>query len=65
MMNEGQTLFPASQPGFNYALTDKPILLNGMKVIFDQQVPVYPVTLKRKDLEPRHGTQPKPNEHTG
>ena len=63
MMNERQTLFPASQPGFNYALTDEPILLNGMKVIFDQQVAVYPVTLERKDQEPRHGTRSKPDGH--
>jgi hypothetical protein len=35
--------------GVNYALSSESIVLNGMKVIFDQSVPVYPVNLKRKD----------------
>lgn len=65
MMNERQTLFPASQPGFNYALTDEPILLNGMKVIFDQQVPVYPVTLERKGQESRLERDQSPTDVPG
>jgi hypothetical protein len=43
------SLFPSLESGFNYALADEPILLNGMKVIFDQTATVYPVNLKRKD----------------
>lgn len=43
------SLFPSLESGFNYALSDEPILLNGMKVIFDQPAPVYPVNLKRKE----------------
>lgn len=43
------SLFPSLESGLNYALADEPILLNGMKVIFDQAAPVYPVNLKRKD----------------
>lgn len=43
------TLFPYLESGLNYALADEPIILNGMKVIFDQTAPVYPVNLKRKD----------------
>ncbi|NES69314.1 MAG: hypothetical protein F6K24_30840, partial [Okeania sp. SIO2D1] len=42
-------VFPNHQIGLNYALSDEPILLNGMKVIFDQSTPVYPVTLEPKD----------------
>ncbi|NEQ76487.1 MAG: hypothetical protein F6K23_27705 [Okeania sp. SIO2C9] len=34
---------------FNYALSNEPIMLNGMKVIFDHSAPVYPVTLQPKD----------------
>lgn len=44
-----KSIFPSLESGFNYALSDEPILLNGMKVIFDQPAPVYPVNLKRKD----------------
>jgi hypothetical protein len=34
---------------FNYALSNQPVLLNGMKVIFDRPVGVYPVTLEPKE----------------
>jgi len=38
-----------------FALAEQPVLLNGMKVIFDQKVTLYPVDLeKRKPKEP-HG----------
>lgn len=43
------SLFPHIEEGMAFALADEPILINGMKVIFDQTVPVYPVTLVRKD----------------
>lgn len=36
------------ETAFNFALSSEPILLNGMKVIFDQSVGVYPVTLEPK-----------------
>ena len=44
-------VFPKHQIGLNYALSDEPILLNGMKVIFDQQASVYPVSLQVKDRQ--------------
>ncbi|MDJ0590876.1 MAG: hypothetical protein QNJ72_12905 [Pleurocapsa sp. MO_226.B13] len=48
-MNQHQSQFPNHQSELNYALSDEPILLNGMKVIFDQQAYVYPVDLQLKD----------------
>lgn len=47
-----QSIFPASS--FVQALSNEPVLLNGMRVIFDQPVGVYPVTLESK-TEGRNG----------
>lgn len=46
-----QSVFPHmdAQYSQSYQAADQPILINGMKVIFDQTVPVYAVTLVRKD----------------
>ncbi|HAC65494.1 MAG TPA: hypothetical protein DCF68_18675 [Cyanothece sp. UBA12306] len=44
------TVFPNYQLGLNYALSNEPILLNGMKVIFDQSAAVYPVSLQSKTI---------------
>ena len=54
------SVFPRLSSELTYSLADEPILINGMKVIFDQTVPVYPVTLVRKDApkkvkESNHG----------
>jgi Peptidase C80 family len=38
----------------NFAFSEETVLLNGMKVIFDQPVGVYPVTLESKMEERRH-----------
>lgn len=51
-----QSIFPSHTFGFTYALSNEPVLLNGMKVIFDQPVGVYPVNLKSKDEAHRNGT---------
>ncbi|MBI1240817.1 MAG: hypothetical protein GC195_04375 [Nostoc sp. RI_552] len=48
-MNQRQSQFPNHQSGLNYAFSDEPILLNGMKVIFDQSASVYPVSLESKN----------------
>lgn len=48
-MNQHQSQFPSDRSELNYALSDEPILLNGMKVIFDQQASVYPVNLQVKN----------------
>ena len=50
------TVFPRLEAGFNYSLSAQPILLNGMKVIFDQPVGVYPVNLESKHEARRNGT---------
>ncbi len=43
-----QSLFPPKESRFTTAFSNEPILLNGMKVIFDQSTPVYPVNLQPK-----------------
>lgn len=40
---------------FNYAMSNIPVLLNGMKVVFDRPVSVYPVTLESKAEAGRNG----------
>lgn len=52
-----QSIFPSQGLSFTYALSSEPILLNGMKVIFDQPVGVYPVTLEPKDKEHPNGSR--------
>lgn len=42
--------FPVDQFEWGYALSDEPVLLNGMKVLFDKSASVYPV-----NLEPKNG----------
>lgn len=41
--------FPVMHPGFIHALTDEPILLDGMRVMFDERVGLYPVRLHLKE----------------
>jgi hypothetical protein len=55
-MSVGDTLFPHFVAGLNYAFSyEQPIMLNGMKVIFDQPVGVYSVTLESKAEARRNG----------
>lgn len=56
MSQATSNFFPHLESGMNYALSDEPILLNGMKVIFDQPVGVYPVNLESKEEARRNGT---------
>ncbi len=42
-----QTLFPVLPVGFAFGLSDEPIVLDGMKVLFDQRVGLYPVNLEK------------------
>ena len=44
-MSERQRIFPAIPAGAR-AFGDEPVLLDGMKVVFDQKVALYPVTLE-------------------
>lgn len=47
-MSQHHSHFPISRSGLNYALSTEPLLLNGMKVLFDQSASVYPVALDAK-----------------
>ncbi|MBD2458334.1 hypothetical protein H6G80_30240 [Nostoc sp. FACHB-87] len=55
-ISASQSLFPHHEYGFTVAMSDEPVLLNGMKVIFDQPVGVYPVNLESKEEARRNGT---------
>lgn len=46
MTRTRQTLFPHSSLDFSRATSEKPVLLNGMRVIFDEKVALYPVELE-------------------
>jgi hypothetical protein len=43
------SVFPHFSAEFTSAMADTPILVNGMRVIFDQPVRVHPVNLKPKE----------------
>jgi hypothetical protein len=45
-MGTRQTVFPHTGRGFSRAASDEPVLLNGMRVIFDEKVALYPVELE-------------------
>jgi hypothetical protein len=53
--SENFSIFPVDL-GFSNSLSNEPILLNGMKVIFDQPVGVYPVNLESKEEARRNGS---------
>lgn len=46
-----QNVFPALPAGFAFSLADEPVLLDGMKVLFDQRVGLYPVNLEKVEDE--------------
>lgn len=50
-----QSLFPYLGSEFNYAFSDEPILLNGMKVLFDNPTPTTPITLQPKQRGTNNG----------
>jgi hypothetical protein len=45
------TEFPLLPVGFAFGLAEEPILLDGMKVLFDQRVGLYPVNLEKVEDE--------------
>ena len=49
--SERLTTFPSHAPGVATALADEPILIDGLRVLFDQKVALVPVTLERRDDE--------------
>lgn len=54
-----RALFPHRKYSFSHAASDEPVLLNGMRVIFDEKVVLYPV-----GLEP-DSSRAKPEEPNG
>jgi hypothetical protein len=54
-LSKASSVFPWAPSGLNYALANEPVLLNGMKVIFDQPVGLYPVNLESKEEARRNG----------
>lgn len=48
-MNRLHAHFPSPPGGLAHALADEPVLIDGMKVLFDTKVALFPVTL---DPEP-------------
>ena len=44
-MSETRTRFPRLDPGYGRAMGSEPILLDGMEVLFDETVGLYPVNL--------------------
>jgi hypothetical protein len=50
--------FPLFHPGLVPALSDEPVLIEGMKVLFDEKVGLYPVRLDvKKRRKGNHGTR--------
>ena len=45
-MTESRTRFPSRPGDLAMTLSDEPVLIDGMKVLFDTKVALYPVTLK-------------------
>jgi len=53
-MSQKQNIFPRQLPrGLSGALSEEPVTLDGMKVLFDQKVGLYPVQLERKGKKNR------------
>jgi hypothetical protein len=52
-MTEPRSRFPSRPGDLALTLSDEPVLIDGMKVLFDTKVTLYPVTLKPgPDAEP-------------
>jgi hypothetical protein len=49
-----RTRFPHAAAGVAAALADEPVLLDGLRVVFDEKVALVPVTLE----EPRDAEEP-------
>lgn len=51
MSDRRQTLFPSFELSVELGATQEPLLLDGMEVLFDQTVGLYPVTLEPTEPE--------------
>jgi hypothetical protein len=49
------SLFPDTSSGLTLAMSDDPILLNGMKVLFDNPTPTTAITLQPKQRRTNNG----------
>lgn len=49
-LSSSKNLFPRSESSLTTALSSESVILNGMKVIFDQSASAYPVSLQPKTL---------------
>lgn len=47
-----ETVYPVLPESFAHALADEPILIDGMKVLFDVRVALYPVTVQPPAASP-------------
>lgn len=56
-----QVLFPHPNHGFAWAASEEPVLLNGMRVLFDEKVALYPVELEQESP----GEQPRKADKNG
>jgi hypothetical protein len=63
-MRTRQTLFPNRAQGFALAASEAPVYLNGMKVIFDEVVPLYPVELESDATPPKPGASHGDRRHS-
>lgn len=50
--SEQTTVFPTTLSTFSLSLAEEPVLIDGMKVLFDEKVALYPITLKEPAAEP-------------
>jgi len=61
-VTEPRTRFPSRPGDLAMTLSDDPVLIDGMKVLFDTKVTLYPVTLKpgeEPDRDERSGDRPE------
>jgi len=54
-LSQAKSVFPQFSYDLTYAMSDEPILLNGMKVLFDNPTPTTPVTLQPKQKGTNNG----------
>ncbi len=48
-MNARQSIFPLLPEGLHYGLSDEPVLIDGMKLEFDEKVALYPAAVEVSD----------------
>ena len=57
-MTERQTIYPALEASVIRAFADQPVVLDGMNVVFDEKVGLYPARVELTE-EPIDGARPK------